>query len=429
MQLPLILPPIQSQRYDCHGCTNCCRELVVQLTAFDRDNIDRQNWAGELSTKPYIRLGRNHVLNQTPDGCCVFLSDDGKCRIHARHGPTAKPLACQLYPFTLEADAQGLRVGIRFDCPSVARNDGNPLPTHRSNIAHLASAFTEALPSAHRASESPSELVRGHPVSAKAVDLLLDLIHRWLGDTKRPLHHRVIGLHELVRTLGEARLNRFDDNRIIELARLFMSDMPALAGEQAAAPMSPPTDRQSRLLRQAVFVHCEHLSVREVGASFPKTLVYRWDQLRRARRMAAGHGAIPRLGPLEVGSDFEAFQRVEADPNLPAQPCDSLMTRYLEQRVACRTAFGPAYYGWPILDGLQSLLLAVAVIGWLARCLAVAGGRSVYGFDEIVRAVGLVDRTAGRAPGLGAASARLRLRYLTQNQGLLSLIRAYPIVP
>jgi hypothetical protein len=105
------------------------------------------------------------------------------------------------------------------------------------------------------------------------------------------------------------------------------------------------------------------------------------------------------------------------------------MTRYLEQRVACRTAFGPAYYGWPILDGLQSLLLAVAVIGWLARCLAVAGGRSVYGFDEIVRAVGLVDRTAGRAPGLGAASARLRLRYLTQNQGLLSLIRAYPIVP
>ena len=429
MQLPLILPPIRSQRYDCHGCTNCCREIVVQLTALDRDRIDQQNWADELSAQPYVRLGRNHVLNQTPDGRCVFLSDDGKCRIHAKHGPAAKPLTCQLYPFTLEADAEGLRAGLRFDCPTVARNDGSPLASHRANLTHLASAFTAELPSAHRAIGGRLELVRGHALSAETVDRLVDLIHRWLRDTRRTFHHRILGLHELVRTLGEARLNRFDDDRLIELVKLLMSDMPALACDVAGAPAVAPTERQSRLLRQAVFVHCEHLSAREVGASFAKTLVYRWDQLWRARRMATGYGAIPRLGPLDVGTDFEAFRRVVADPKLSDQPCDGLLTRYLEQRVACRTAFGPAYYGWPILDGFQALLLAVGVIGWLARCLAVAGGRSVYDFEDIVRAVGLVDRTAGRVPGLGAKSARLRLRYLTQDQGLLSLIRAYPIGP
>lgn len=429
MQLPLILPPIRSQHYDCHGCTNCCRELVVQLTASDRDRIDQQNWADELSTQPYVRLGRNHVLNQTPDGRCVFLSDDGKCRIHARHGSAAKPLACQLYPFTLEADEHGLRAGLRFDCPTVARNDGSPLASHRSNLTHLAAAFTAELPSVHRVAGVSLELVRGHALSTETVDRLVDLIHRWLRDTKRPFHHRVMGLHELVRALGEARLNRFDDHRLIELVKLLISDMPALVSEVVDAPAAPPTERQSRLLRQTVFVHCEHLSAREVGASFPKTLVYRWGQLLRARRMTAGHGAIPRLGPLDVGADFETFRHVVADPNLSDQPCDGLLTRYLEERVACRTAFGPSYYGWPILDGLQALLLAVGVIGWLARCLALVGGRSVYGFEDVARAVGLVDRTAGRAPGLGAKSARLRLRYLAQDQGLLSLIRAYPIGP
>jgi len=427
MQLPVILPPIHSQRYDCRGCTNCCRELVVQLTAADRDRIDQQNWADELSTQPYLRLGRIHVLNQMPDGRCVFLSEDGRCRIHAKHGPAAKPLACQLYPFTLEADHDGLRAGLRFDCPTVARNDGPPLASHRSNLADLASVFATELPSAHRASGERLELVRGHAVSAETVDRLVDLIHRWLRDTKRPLLHRLLGFHEVVHTLGEARLNRFDDDRLIELVELLMSDMPQRVSELADAPAAPPTAKQSRLLRQAVFVHCEHLSAREVGASFAKTLVYRLDQLRRARRMTAGQGEVPRLGPLEVGVDFNTIQRVVADPDLGGQPCHRLVTRYLEERVACRTAFGPAYYGWPVLDGLQALLLAVGVTGWLARCLAAAGQRSVYGFEDVVRAVGLVDRTAGRAPGLGAKSAQLRLRYLVQDQGLLSLLRAYSL--
>jgi len=428
MQLPVILPPMDAQRYDCQGCTHCCRDLLVQLTSLDRRRIDQQNWSDKLGVAPYIRHGQNHVLSHTPDGACVFLTDDGKCRIHAEHGLTAKPLACQLYPFTLEADADGLRIAMRFDCPTVARNTGSPLAKHRRDLGRLAAELAAALPSEMDASRARWELVRGHPLAVKTVDAFVEQLHRWVRDQGRPLDQRLLGLHELIQTLVGARLDRFDDDRLCELIALLTSDLGTMASQAADAPIAPPTVRQSRLFRQTVFAHCERVSPREARASLPKSLARRWDQLRRARRLAAGCGPIPRLGPMRVDADFDRLEGVRAAPGLSASRCDDLLTRYLQARIACRTAFGRAYYGWPILDGLHDLLLAVAVIGWLVRCVAVADDRDVYGFEDLVKAVGIVDAAAGRAPGLGSRSARLRLHYLARDRGLVRLLMAYPII-
>jgi len=68
MELSVIWPDFGGQRFACHGCTNCCRELVVHLTAEDRRKIDRQKWGRTLDEAPYVRLGGGTVLNHGRDG-------------------------------------------------------------------------------------------------------------------------------------------------------------------------------------------------------------------------------------------------------------------------------------------------------------------------------------------------------------------------
>ena len=428
MELPVIMPDIAAQRFDCRGCTNCCRDLVVHLTARDREEIDRQRWAGRLAAEPYVRLGRAYVLNHQPQGGCVFLGDDGKCRIHAEHGAAAKPLACQLYPFTLTADAGGIRAGLRFDCPTAARGDGSPLPKHRQSVKRLAKDLGAALPAEFDPAGANWELVKGHPLAGETVERLVAEIDRWIRNRKRPFRLRLAGLHELVHTLGGARLNRYDDERLIELVRMVMADMPNVVEAERQVEPAPPTRRQMKLFYQTIFAHGEYITFQQAMAPAIRGLAYRWGQLRRARRLASGSGEIPPLGPTRGGVEFGVLAGITADPNLATDDCDDLLTRYLRGRIIGRTAFGRGYYGWPFLDGLRSLLLAVAAIGWLVRYVAATDGRTAYHFGDLTIAVGIVDRTAGRAAELGAKSAWLRVQYLSQARGLWRLSRAYPLL-
>ena len=156
-------------------------------------------------------------------------------------------------------------------------------------------------------------------------------------------------------------------------------------------------------------------------------LAYRFDQLGRARRLASGVGEIPRLVRGLAGGTFEQVEQVRRDETLTAEECEAMLTRYLRARIVGRTAFGHGFYGWPVLDGLRALLLAIAVIGWVTRYVAVGAGRTTFARADLVRALGVVDRNATRSPELGSRSARLRLRYLTPEQGILRLLGAYPL--
>jgi hypothetical protein len=127
------------------------------------------------------------------------------------------------------------------------------------------------------------------------------------------------------------------------------------------------------------------------------------------------------------GGTFEQLERIRAHPELSAPECDLLLTRYLRARILGRTAFGQGYFGWPVLEGLRALLLAVAVTGWVVRYIALGDGRETYTFDDLADAIGVVDRNATRSPELGLRSARLRLRYLGQDQGILRLLGVYRI--
>lgn len=193
-----------------------------------------------------------------------------------------------------------------------------------------------------------------------------------------------------------------------------------------------PTKRQRRLFMQAVFSHCEHVTAAEARLGYFSTLARRWRQFRDAMRMTSGTGEVPRLAGFGGRTTFEQVEAVSVTAVAGDGACQGLLTRYLAARLEGRTAYGPGYYGWAVLEGVRSLALAFAVIGWLARYSAAAAGRPAATFEDVAAAVSAVDRNAGRAKELGASSAALRLRYLSEDRGierLLSQFRCWSDLP
>lgn len=137
MTLPVRSLPVV-QNWDCGECAACCRSYHIPVSAAERKTIDAQGWENdpELRGVPFFVRegswfsGREWRLNHRPDGACVFLGADNRCRIHAKFGSAAKPLACRVYPFLLVPAGDHWRLGLRFACPSATAGVGRPLGEH-----------------------------------------------------------------------------------------------------------------------------------------------------------------------------------------------------------------------------------------------------------------------------------------------------------
>ncbi len=427
MKLPVIIPEIKSQSWSCRACTKCCRELVVHLTADDRRRIDEQGWSQKLGTDPYVRHSSGIVLNHVPGGGCVFLMDDGKCRIHADLGMQAKPLACQIYPFTLERESDSLRAGLRFDCPTVTRSEGVALASHRRDIQYVADTICKKTPALFR--DEPDDVAFAHNlmIDRSTLDRILTRLDKWITNERRSFDERITGLHIIVSTLNQAQLSRFDGPRLAELIDMLSDDLPNAVVEFDDGS-SDPLRTQTKLLHQAVFAHSMYLQFAESRMGYWQSLRFRFRQLKLARIMLGGKGVIPQLRPEEGKATFEQIINIEPIPTNDAAEAANLLTRYLQSRISNHGGFGAAYYDWPMLNGLGAALLSIAVIGWFTRRNAATAGRVEMTIQDLRDAVSTVDRTAGRAPELGAKSARLRQNHLTHENGLIRLIRRYRIL-
>src|SRR4051812_24628032 len=134
------------QNWDCHSCGDCCRSYMVPVTAEERARIEGQGWEKQpdfQNVPLFTQTGVETHLAHRPDGTCVFLGPDNRCRIHAAHGAAAKPLACRLYPFLLVPAGDHWNVGLRMACPSAAENKGGPLADHLREAREFA-ALLEA---------------------------------------------------------------------------------------------------------------------------------------------------------------------------------------------------------------------------------------------------------------------------------------------
>ncbi len=178
MTLPLRTLPIVEQ-WDCNGCCHCCRATVIRLNDDDLRRLRQQRWEHNpdyRGQKIVIRRGlwrRRHFLAKRKDGTCVFLTADGRCRIHRDFGMAAKPFVCQMFPFQLVPLAEFAYLTSRRLCPSAAADRGRKLADHLDDARRMAEEGGLAA-----APGEPPPVARRQPASWQRTLPVADCIER-----------------------------------------------------------------------------------------------------------------------------------------------------------------------------------------------------------------------------------------------------------
>ena len=414
----VLMPAVPGQCFSCQSCTRCCRDTIVTLTEEDRRRIDALDFLDEIDRPAYVRVGKEWLLNKVDDGSCVFLDPDGRCRIHSQAGPRSKPIACQMFPFGVLPGHDGRRrVSLRFDCPSVARSQGRPIAEHAKEVMHLSRQRGRS----SRERPGSPEWQPGVIAGQREIEALINRFDGWFGDARRSWSQRIAGAIRATEQLAivpsdVSRGKRFDEH----LARVFRPP----DDERASDGLSPATPRQRRMLRELVFAHTDYATFGDVRARRRERLARRWRALRAAHAFRRGKGRIPQSRGLPTDVRF-ANVETAAPATEDAAPIAALLTRYVRTRLQSHTWFGTGYHGWPLFDGLRGLWASIAVTAWVARWLAAGDDRPVLRFEDVVRAIGIVDLATLQLPASRRVTTRLRVQYLAGDDGLLRLIEAY----
>lgn len=412
--IPLAVLQLPEQRYACHGCGDCCRDFTVQLREADLARLRAQEWERRLGMPVTASFRGATFLAQREDGACVFLGEGGRCRIHAEFGLEAKPLACQLFPFSLAPDVRRTTVGINFSCASVQESKGPSLPSHLAEVRRLAAGVAELAP-------SRTALAGGLEAAPDELDTMSGALDGWLRDRSRPLAIRLDGLAWLGQQLAAARFAKVRGPRLRELMDTLVGALP---DELPLHPLEPASRAQLATLRQASFFRLEDPKIGDLARRGRfRTVV---GQYLRSRRFTRGRGQVPRMpGRWPGGVPFAAVDAVQsAASGADGAAVDGLLTRWLRATVLGGRAWGSGYYGFGVVEGMQALALNAACVLWLSRLHAASsGGRSAC-LADVRAALGRVDRACGRAPWIGSRAESMRLRFLRIDDGLRRVLAA-----
>lgn len=129
---PEILNPI-AQNFSCNNCGNCCtRAWRVKVDPEKVPALEKSRTFQGLKSEGFLPLrvieGETRV-GRRESGACGFRQDGG-CTIHAELGPFAKPVVCQLYPFSAVNTPDGYYLSLSFSCPTVLENSGAEVTSH-----------------------------------------------------------------------------------------------------------------------------------------------------------------------------------------------------------------------------------------------------------------------------------------------------------
>ena len=444
MRLPIYIPELPAQKYSCHGCGSCCRDFTVQLTDADVQKLHEQGWKERLGQEYVVKFRGHSWLKQTDAGACVFLGDNGLCKVHAEFGLEAKPLACQFFPFMLSPNTRDTHVGISFACGSVLASKGSPLQTHRDDVRRM----SELLP----ASAPMLVKLQGQLIATDAeVSMVEAALDGWLCKKNISPAMRYQGLAWLITSLLQANLANVRGEKLRQLLSTLTN---AVEYELPLLDWPMPPLRAWKLLRQAVFTRIEDPKIGDLLKRGKVASVL--GQWSRSRKWATGKGITPQTAGFS-SIDFARFEsmagvfanqfdgdvqiqktatHVSSTHSLDVQSCavmlqqpdaaamEDLLQRWIRASILGGRAWGSGLYGLPIDQGLGLMLVNLLTALWLARFHAAGRGAQRASLVDVQVAVGRVDRTSGRAVWLATAGERLRVKWLSHSDSLRLLARA-----
>lgn len=413
MSLPIRSLPVW-QNWDCHGCGNCCRDYQVGVTEAERQRIEAQGWEKDLGGAVlFVRQGRwwsrRYRLNHAKDGTCVFLNEQGRCRIHEKFGGDAKPLACRLYPFILIPAGEQWRVGLRFACPSAAANRGQPL-TEQKLDAYAQELEHQTGVDAARVPPPPFQAGQhvDWPDLWRFAQALLDILR----EKEHRMEHRLRRCLALTRTCRQARFDKITGSRLSEFLRVVSS---GLGGETPADPASlaPPTWIGRLLFRQVLALYTRKDQGQDAGLLKRN----RWSLLKAAWSFARGQGPVPRV---HAWIPQTTFEQVEQRSVPASQAIEAALERYYALKVESLQFCGATNFGLGFCQGFESLALTYPVILWLTRAMADSASE-----EAVTRAIIMVDHNFGFNRNLGTLRQRHALGILGHRGELERLIAWY----
>lgn len=417
MSLPLTLPTIQN--WSCHNCSGCCRQHLIEISNFERERIEQQNWTaadGIADGQPVVVAHsgmpwkKRHRLAHNADGSCVFLNEKGLCRIHAKFGEAAKPLACRIYPYAFHPAGKRITVSLRFSCPSVVANRGIAVEKNRDELKSIAKLVVPE----HADLMPPPNVNRTQRVGwrdmMKFVTTLQDMIELGKGDVIERLYRALV----LLKLIDQCKYDSVQAERLTE----FLDIIREASLDEEIPDAREPASITRMQFRQLVALYARKDTVADLSGGW----LNRWKLLRAAVTFASGSGRIPQLQDCFGEASFD---QLEAPFGGLPDGAKELLSRYLSVKIQGMHFCGAAFYNVPLVEGFQSLALIVPSICWIARWLAVSNGRAKLQLSDFEKAITIADHHHGYSGALGSMSARKRVRYMNEMDEIANLVLWY----
>lgn len=409
----LTTPPA-FQCYDCKGCGECCRgRFAILISRADRARIETQGWTAEelgLGDRPlFVSHGDHFQLAYREDGSCIFLNEQGLCRIHARFGEPAKPLACRLYPFRFVPLGSQVRVDVRFDCPATASNFGRPVAQYRTALLRV---LPDVVP--EQAADLPVPSLYGAmPATWAQLCRISETFAHILVNNSADLTRRMLACVNFAALLHSPRIVTLEGRKFSEFLETIANKVVETAATDTLPRVAPPGMVQTAF-RQVLGIYGRIDRVGEKAQPMAR--------LRNSLNVIGGRGEAPAFRP-----DFPqvAFGDIDAMRGTPANGAADALERYYHLRLTSMGFFGRAFYGFSYLDGMNSLLLTYPLINWFARAYAHGAGLDTPNAACMAHAIQIVDHQHGMLPLLKSAPQRMLTNFLAERSHLRKLIIWY----
>lgn len=423
MSFPIHHLPIV-QNWDCHTRGTCCKEYIVEISDAERQRLEAQRWDRDKDLgglAPYRTTGwfrRHYHLNHQPDGSCVFLSEQGRCRIHEKHGYEAKPLPCKMFPFVLIPQGDRWGVSVRYACPSAVENLGPAMQSRTTELAQFAGELAERVdlkPGADGLMNPPPRLQGGQRVEWPELRRFVATLMRLLADRTTPFERRMRRCLTFVEQCRQAsRLHEQTGETLGELLDILAdyTEKETIA-ELAAVPS--PTWIGRVLFRQllAIFSRKDH------GPNKGPAMRSRWSLLRAAWRFARGTGRVPRLHRWIPECTFAEVE--DGSLGMTAE-AEALLERYYLMKTGSLQFCGAACFGLYLWPGFEALALTLPIVLWIARTF-----RPLPAEEGIKKALSIVDDHYGFNPVLNTIRQKFGMRLLSRRGETARLIARYAL--
>lgn len=407
--LDLELPIIQN--WSCHNCSGCCRQHVIEITDEEKQRIEAQGWGSDPDTigRPVVlSSGGVHRLAHQADGACVFLDDQGLCRIHARFGEPAKPLACRVYPYAFHPAGRDVTVSLRFSCPSVVNNRGTPVSEQAGGLRKIARLVVPA----DAQDLAPPKVLQQHTLPWGDFLQFVDMFDAVVAEPV-PVLVSLLRLLLLAEQIEHSSFQSLTGESLTEYLQV-MAQVAVAGIDQPPEPVRPRSIAR-RHLRMLAAQYARKDTLADVDAG----LLGYWNRLRVSMSFVLGYGRIRSVGDFSPKAKFAELE--EPLEVRGAAAIEEILIRYFRVKIQGIHFCGRAYYDVPLVEGIRSLILVYPTVMWTARALAIHDERDSINEDDVSRALAMADHNHGFSEALGQRASRFRVRILARMRQIAPL--------